>query len=254
MKQELKFNDVRENKPRLQKNPALWSQIEKGIGQATIIVIDPGAYEPMVRDTLDNADIERAGSERQAVTNACVSEVLSGTPIAYLPYAIFRQVPWSDEKSLTSLVRFTPEGILSELGGKLQHALVFAARAHAVFDVSSAHSMTRTTDAFRSQRAARLILPEVLATTRYFDIENRRTTDLLNSAINAIAESFSEALEGAEGISDQPLVIESDSRGYDEIQAADISAGWAREMLELGDPRGLATRFERVWLNGERIK
>lgn len=254
VKQELKFNDIKDNKPRLQKSAALWSQIEKGIGQATIIVIDPGAYEPMVRDTLDNADIETAGSERLAVVNACVSEVLSGTPIAYLPYAIFQQVPWSDEKSLTSLERFTPKGILNELGGKLQHALVFAARAHAVFDVSSADAMTRTTDAFRSQRAARLILPEVLATARHFDIENKRATDLLNSAINAIAESFSEALDGAEGLSDQPLVIESDSRGYDEIQAADISAGWAREMLELGDPGTLATRFERVWLNGERIK
>jgi hypothetical protein len=92
-----------------------------------------------------------------------VSEVLCGTPIAYLPNAIFQQVPRSDEKTLTSLARFTPRGILQELGGKLQHALVFAARAHAVFDVSSADTMTRTTDAFRSLRAARLILPEVLA-------------------------------------------------------------------------------------------
>jgi hypothetical protein len=254
IKQELKFNDVKENKPRLQKDAALWSQIEKGIGQASIIVIDPGAYEPMVRDTLDSADIEKAGSERKAVADACVSEVLSGTPVAYLPHAIFQQLPWSDEKSLTSLARFTPEGIRRELGPKLQHALVFAARAHAVFDVSSADAMTRTTDAFRSQRAARLILPEVLATMRYFDVENQGATDLLNSAVNAIAESFSEAFDGAEEISDQPLVIESDSRGYDEIQAADISAGWAREMLELGDPRNLATKFERVWLNGERLK
>jgi hypothetical protein len=254
VKQELKYNDVKEKKPRLQKNRELWSQIEKGIGQATIIVIDPGAYEPMVRDTLDSADIEKAGSEQKAVVDACVCEVLSGTPIAYLPYAIFQQVPWSDETTLTSLARFTPQGILQELDGQLQHALIFAARAHAVFDVASADMMTRTTDAFRSQRAARLILPEVLATARHFDNENKRTTDLLNSAVNEIAACFSEALEGAEEISDQPLVIESDSRGYDEIQAADISAGWAREMLELADPHSLGARFERVWLNGERIK
>jgi hypothetical protein len=254
VRQELKYNDVKENKPRLQKNRELWSQIEKGIGQATIIVIDPGAYEPMVRETLDSVDIEKAGSEQKAVVDACVYEVLSGTPIAYLPNAIFQQVPWSDETTLTSLARFTPKGILDELGGKLQHALIFAARAHAVFDVSSAGAMKRTTDAFRSLRAARLILPEVLATARHFDNENKRTTDLLNSAVNEIAASFSEAFEGAEEISDQPLVIESDSRGYDEIQAADISAGWAREMLELGDPHNLAPRFERVWLNGERLK
>jgi hypothetical protein len=35
VRQELKYNDVKDNKPRLQKKAALWSQIERGIGQAS---------------------------------------------------------------------------------------------------------------------------------------------------------------------------------------------------------------------------
>jgi hypothetical protein len=63
-----------------------------------------------------------------------------------------------------------------------------------------------------------------------------------------------EAFEDLGGIADAPLVIETESRGHDELQASDIAAGWAREMLELGEVSTLGTRFERVWLNGHRLK
>jgi hypothetical protein len=52
----------------------------------------------------------------------------------------------------------------------------------------------------------------------------------------------------------EPLVTEYDSTAIDELQASDIAAGWAREMLETGEPKTLGSRFERVWLNGRRIK
>jgi hypothetical protein len=99
-----------------------------------------------------------------------------------------------------------------------------------------------------------LILPEVLATIRHFDTENQKTVDLLNSAIDGIASAMQESFDGIEDIADKPLVIETDSRGYDEIQASDIAAGWAREMLEFADAKNLGSRFERVWLNGIRLK
>jgi hypothetical protein len=254
VKQELKYDDVKQNKPRLQMDAALWKQVENGLGQATIIVVDPGEYEPMVRDSLQRVDVETAGSETKAVVNACVSEVLSGIPIAYLPYAIFSQIPWVGQQKLTTLARFTPTALQGALGHELQHALIFAARAHAVFDVPALDTASHTRDAFRSPRAARVVLPEVLATVRHFDTENKHTADLLNGAVDAIAGAMEEAFEELHPISDAPLVVETDSRGYDELQASDIAAGWAREMLELGEANTLGTRFERVWLNGRRVK
>src|ERR1700688_4076326 len=71
VKAELKFGDIKDNRPSLRKDQNLWAQIEKGVGQGTIIVIDPGEYEPLARETLLKADVEKAGSEIRAIVDAC---------------------------------------------------------------------------------------------------------------------------------------------------------------------------------------
>jgi hypothetical protein len=162
VKAELKFGDIKESRPFLKKDQILWSQIEKGVGQGTIIVIDPGEYEPLAMDTLVKADIERAGSEVQAIRDACTSEVVAGTPIAYLPSELYRGLNWQ-ATPITSLDRFQPNNLVAALGGTLKHAVVFAARAHAIFDVSLLDAAKRTVlphvillpDASRSMLPAR---------------------------------------------------------------------------------------------------
>jgi hypothetical protein len=253
VKAELKYGDLKENRPSLKKDGTLWTQIEKGVGQATIIVIDPGQYEPLAKDTLRKADIEKAGTEEKAIVDACASEVLAGTPIAYLPMGLFRSVSWAGTE-IMSLEKFRPLDLTGMLGGNLKHAVVFAARAHALFDVRLLDAAQRTTDAFKSPRLARIILPEVLSTVRYFDTEYPLSVTVLNNAVEVIATEFERAYPEFDAFSDEPLVIETDSRGYDELQASDVAAGWAREMLELAEPRTLGAQFERVWLNGDRLK
>jgi hypothetical protein len=253
VKAELKFGDIKENRPSLKKDQNLWSQIERGVGQGTIIVIDPGEYEPLAKDTLVKADIEKAGSEVRAIVDACTSEVLAGTPIAYLPSELYRALNWQTTE-ITSLDRFQPDKLAAALGGSLKHAVIFAARAHAIFDVGLLDSAKRTSDALRSPRLARVILPELLSTARIFDTEYPVSVDMLNDAVNLIASAVEEVYPDFDRTSDKPLVIETDSRGYDELQASDVAAGWAREMLELSDARTLGAQFERVWVNGRRIK
>jgi hypothetical protein len=182
VKSELKFGDIKENRPSLKKDQHLWAQIEKGVGQGTIIVIDPGEYEPLAKDTLVKADIERSGSEIRAILDACTSEVLAGTPIAYLPSELHRALNW-ETTEITSLDRFQPERLAAALGGSLRHAVIFAARAHAIFDVSLLDTATRTSDALRSPRLARVILPELLSTARIFDTEHPVSVAMLNVRI-----------------------------------------------------------------------
>ena len=43
-------------------------------------------------------------------------------------------------------------------------------------------------------------------------------------------------------------------RNVDELQAADIAAGWARELIDIGDTTHLGSIFERVWVKGKRTK
>lgn len=253
VKAELKFGDIKENRPALKKDHSLWPQIEKGVGQGTIIVIDPGEYEPLARETLLKADVEKAGSEIRAIVNACTSEVLAGTPIAYLPDELHRALNW-ETTEITSLDRFKPDQLADALGGSLKHAVIFAARAHAIFDVGLLDSAKRTSDALKSPRLARVILPELLSTARFFDTEHPVSIDMLNEAVNVISSAVEDVFPDFDRKSDKPLVIETDSRGYDELQASDVAAGWAREMLELADVRVLGAQFERVWVNGRRIK
>jgi hypothetical protein len=253
VKAELKYKDFKEHRPTLRRDKELWSEIEKGVGQASIIVVDPGEYEPLAKETLLKEDVERAGTKEKAIIDACAIEVLAGTPLAYLPMELHKAVPLV-ESEITSLDAFTPTYLADALGRSLKHAVIFAARAHAIFDVRLLDMAKRTSDALRSPRLARIILPEVLSTTRYFDSEFPLSVELLNHAVDVISSTIEDTFPEFEEVSGKPLVIETDSRGYDELQASDVAAGWAREMLEFGEPHSLGACFERVWLNGLRIK
>jgi hypothetical protein len=135
VKAELKYKDFKEHRPSLRKDKELWSQIEKGVGQASIIVVDPGEYEPLAKETLLKEDVERAGTREKAIIDACAVEILAGTPLAYLPMELHKAVPWV-ESEITSLEPFKPTDLADALGRNLKHAVIFAARAHAIFDVS----------------------------------------------------------------------------------------------------------------------
>jgi hypothetical protein len=253
VKDELKYRDLREARPKLRSLRELWSQIERGIGQATIVVIDPRDYEQLVQDTLTQDEIERSGSREKAIIEGCASEIVLGTPLAYLPDALSHQLRWP-LNPIQSLATFTPEDISRRLGGGLDKAMIFAARAHATFDVPRIDAASTTRSALQSSRLARVVLPEVLSTSRAFDSELPASTALLNEASEVIAGALEEALPILGALSDAPLVREVDSRGVDALQASDIAAGWARDMLETGEPRVLGSFFERVWLNGRRLK
>jgi len=141
-----------------------------------------------------------------------------------------------------------------QIGGGLKHAMLFSARAHAIFDLKNLDPNVSTTwDMFRSP-LARVCLAELLSTERTFDQENPKTIQVLNKVADEIALALGEQLPLAGKLTTAPLVKEVDSRAIDELQAADVAAGWAREILETSEAETLGQRFERVWINGRRIK
>ena len=252
---ELKYKDFRQARPKLRANKELWAKIENGVGQATIVVIDPNEVEELVRDTLDKADVEKAGSLDRAVKDGCAAEIVAGTPVTYLPEKLAKTLGMPMTK-IASLDAFTPDSIRRRIGSDLNHASLFAARAHATFDVPSlaAGGGASTRDAFRSPRLARVVLPEIMSTVRIFDKEHPQSVALLNEAADAIATALEPQLPTIGTLAPDALVKEYESHALDELQASDVAAGWAREMLETGEVRNLGSKFERVWLNGHRIK
>jgi hypothetical protein len=256
--EELKWLRFKDGRPKLKESAQLWSRIEAGVGQATVVIMDPDPVDRSVKELLRKQEAEPGYHE--AVTRETAIAFVSGTPIAHLPYDLDRAIPWSRYEPVTSLERFTPERILLQLAGASQKSvvsksMVFAARAHAIFDVAVKDaSAASTRDLFRSP-LSKVLLAELLATQRFFDSEQPATVELLNSAAEEIASNLRATMPLIGDISDEPLVQEVDSRAIDELQAADIAAGWARELLDL-DPsvRRLAQVFERVLLNGAIIK
>lgn len=254
---ELKWPHFKEWRPRLKEDRELWPIIENGIGQATIIIIDPDPIEKDIHRALREDGAEFGEDfNRRYLANQCSLALLRGTPVAYLPEELARIIPWWQKEEVFSLDKFTPEAIHSRIGQKLNDAKVFAARAHAAFDVPSLSEdiNASTLDVFRSP-LSRVILSEVLSVDRIFDTEHEPSLRELNSIVEVIANALSRDFPVVGESQARKLVSEQDSRTVDHLQAADLAAGWARELLELvGGPRSLADKFERVWVNGKRVR
>jgi hypothetical protein len=263
---ELKFRLVHEHRVKLKQLTRLWSRVERGVAQATLVVSDPAPVAGLLRRSWDSdGAIHGVDYDDASLTKECAAALVSGTPIAHLPNQLATVSNWRRRATLDEFApeevrssassrfgrEFAPESIQEKIGDGLKAAQVFAARAHATFDVASLDETARSTsDAFRSP-LAHVILRELLSTQRVFDNEDPKSTALLNRASEAIAERLRSELPN---LSDQPLVREHDSRAIDHLQAADVAAGWAREMIDTGSVRSLGAIFERVWVNGFLMK
>ncbi len=231
---ELKWNSLEEKRPRLKDDADLWKRVEQGVAQATIVIVDPQPIDRQVKDLLRNQ--ENDPDYAIEFDHQVAMAIVHGTPIAHLPNELERAIPWSSYTPVASLQDFTPERILMSLAGSSKKAVVsksmeFAARAHAIFDIAvKDEGAASTRDLFRSP-LSKVLLAELLATQRFFDKEQPATIELLNAAAEEIAKNLRATMPKIGEISEQPLVREADSRAVDELQAADIAAGWARKML-----------------------
>ena len=249
---EVKSADIEENLHLIQGDRDLWERFLKGIGQASMIIVEPHRVADEIRDavTRDAEDEEHA---KRLLLSSCATALIQQTPIAYLPIELAK-VAGIAAVDVASLADFTPEGIAQELKGRLKHAKVLAARAHATFDVSSRpRSVATTRDVFNSP-LARVLLAEMLSTERVFDVEHQQSVKVINRA----AENIASALEAMPSLRIDrwklPIAREDDSRARAQMQAADIAAGWARSLLDHADgPESLANRFQRVIVNGRFI-
>jgi hypothetical protein len=255
VKDELKYRDFKEARPRLKQNRKLWKLIENGIGQASIIVIDPTPVYDWVEKVLKNSGAEKGVDyDDKKIIDDCGTALIGITPVAYLPLRISELVPGSRVIEVASLETYLPEKMKQQLGGGLKDAKVFAARSYAVFDLKSVDALDEGgSDEFNLSQKA-ILVQELASTIRIFDKEHPKSAELLNSAITYITEGIAENYPLWQAEKPDIFVKEYDSRTISEIQAADISAGWAREILDAANPAALCTMFERVWYNGTKIK
>ena len=218
-----------------------------------VIVIDPEPTAYLAEDYYIQEQAERGKDFTDAdILNICAISILAGTPIAYLPEKLWIRAEGQIVFPSVNLAGFAPLDLLEKVGG-LGGAKVLAARAHAMFDVEKKRSIEHGTRDFAVSPLRDLVFKEILSTERVFDNEHKKSVEVLNEAADAIASSMQESPWFKNMRPLEPLVKEANSRDVDQIQAADMAAGWAGDILELQGVRALASTFRRVIVNGHLL-
>ncbi len=141
------------------------------------------------------------------------------------------------------------QSCLDSLGGKFSDAATFAVRANSVIDMCEAQPEGALPE---YPPIRQFFFHRMLATPRTFDAEHPKSVAVLNGILDQMVSTGLlynfRCFDAGRGV-----VKEQDSRRADALQAADIAAGVARDVIERQGMRALAGRFRRVVVNGMEI-
>jgi hypothetical protein len=243
---ELKYRDfVPERRSHLQSKPELWGSFTKGIRQAEITIIDPKEYENYhIWELLDQQAVPGHDFDYKTIREMAGRTMIEWSPIGRIgAFSMDWLVNQEEIKDVTA------DGLHRRAGGKRHDAIVLAGRSHAMLspsEVSELISLAMGPISFpRSNR-----MNDIERMARIFDDEHKPSLPLLNDLVDQVGY-----LVGGTSYAlgpKQVLVKEMPSREADHLQAADMAAGWAVDVLTFtnGDYRHLAQQFAWVGVNG----
>jgi hypothetical protein len=227
---------------------------------AVIFLVDSESYAQTVFRTRlnDGAEFARDFGFREVI-NEAAERMIRDIPLYRMrPHEIVEVLePFSTSNyrfrsdlrfDLSSSVEPDTPQILSQIGGKLRDAELFTARAYSLLDFddkAEAYGDYYTNPYFRSSTLGRGFLRKALSVPRVFDRDHAASVKVLNESINVLQRNRPQPQTNYE-----QMVKEEDSRTIDALQAADIAAGFARDILDRKGLRALAAQFRKVILNG----
>ena len=257
---ELKYRDFHLRRHQVMSNAAVWAMFEKGVQQAEITIVDPLIYKQAVLDDwLDqNAELG-VDFDLKMVNDSAGESMLQMSPLGIAEMTsidFYYQHLAFDETT----GRFSPDAkfqdfsaptIKRRAGGRLKDATVLAARSHAMLSPSERQGVMAICSQYScADYGTRCALLAKMC--RIFDSDHPGSVPILNE--------FSERLTLAAGVGNvasilrgsSKMVAEEKSHSIDHIQAADMAAGWAVDLLIFshGDYIELAKRFAWVGVNG----
>jgi hypothetical protein len=241
---ELKYQKYLTLRHRIQANKALWKRVQDGTAEATVVVIENSYYIDAIAYRLKSEGAE-IGHD---VTFDDLLREAALCMIHHAPIMRFSELP---PKSVVGRPntegRYTAASVYERIGHKFNDAAVFAARAHAAFDVDDLDGAASTNDLFFGPRKMRF-LEQVNKTQRVFDVEHPKSAEMLNEMLSS-QDNYDERSANLS----VTRISESASQTNDALQAADFCAGYASELMmnETQDrERALRRHFRRVIFNG----
>lgn len=254
---ELKWRDYRNRREYVRSDRDLSQRVHRGLEQAELTIIDLPMYRRITLNDLMDQGAEAGHDYDLTILNDLTARrMISESPLGrlshledrleYIPFTYF-----CDESRPSS----TPADLQARAGGKLNDAVVLAARAHSMLSPSETMEVVLAFGggAYGPSSLAGA-LDIVKSMGRAFDVEHEKSLPILNELVDQVARAarlptfvVSRGREKA--------ISEEASNLTDHIQAADFAAGWAADLLLAtnGDYRALAKQFRWVGVNGVTI-
>jgi hypothetical protein len=253
---ELKWRDYRNRREYVLSNRELSQKVLGGLEQAELTIIDLPMYRRItVIDLIDQGAEAGHDFDLTIINELTARRMISESPLGRLSHL-------EDELEDIRFTYFsegkpspTPAELQARAGGKLTDAVVLAARAHSMLSPSETMQVVLAFGggAYGPSSLAGA-LDIVKSMGRAFDVEHEKSLPILNELVDRVARAarlptfvVSRGRERA--------VSEEASHMTDHMQAADLAAGWAADLLLAtnGDYRALAKRFRWVGVNGIAI-
>jgi hypothetical protein len=238
---ELKYQKYLGLRHKVQAKKQLWKRVRDGTAEATIVVIENSFYINAIAYRLRAAGAELGH-------DVSLDEILRQAALCMIDHAPVMRLPDLMRDAIVAPYyrsrAYTAQMVYSKIGSKFNDAAVFAARAHAAFDIDDLEEAASTNELFLSPYRPRL-LQGFERIDRVFDEEHPKSAAMLNEMLGSYDERLSNT--AATRVSE----LASDSNDW--LQAADFCAGFASEiMMNATDNREheLRRHFRKVIVNG----
>jgi hypothetical protein len=188
VKDELKYKYFQPERHRVHANKLLWSRVTEGVHAAEITVLDPFEYEAMVRYDLESRGAEFGYDYDDRMLKDMVGDaIIEDSPLGAAMYA---EYDWLSDNTSRSEVRnsFQPAAIKRRVGGKLKHAVLTAARAHAMVSPSEKQDLIYMCSGLMMPSPARQ-LAIIKRMARIFDVEHAGSVKVLNEFTDRMAHA-----------------------------------------------------------------
>ncbi|MGB7729927.1 MAG: hypothetical protein WBL50_17990 [Candidatus Acidiferrum sp.] len=250
VKDELKYKWFVPERHRVMSNPELWKRVENGVHQAEITIIDPRSYQDFaIAELLEQRAEPGIDFDFKTINEISGQYIIEWSPVGRL--GAFNLDWLADNTNFENATDFSAHGLKKRAGGKLRDAVVLAARAHGMISPSELNEILANSfgGGTLDYQTRMKYIGEV---TRVFDVEHPKSIPILNEFAQRLAHAAGIPRSLTHAMNHKASVYESASHEVDHIQAADLAAGWAVDLLTLtnGDYRAVAQRFAWVGVNG----
>jgi hypothetical protein len=251
--EELKWRDYRNRREYVLSNRELSQKVRSGLEQAELTIIDLPMYRRLtVSDLMDQGAEAGHDYDLTILNDLTARRMISESPLGRLSHL-------DDYLETLPFTYFTDRGpswkpadLQLRAGGKLHDAIVLAARAHSMLSPSETMEVVLAFGGGSyGPPSLASVLDIVKSMGRAFDVEHEKSLPILNELVDKVARAARlPTLVVSRGR--EKAISEEASHLTDHLQAADVAAGWAADLLLAtnGDYRALAKQFRWVGVNG----